>query len=375
MPDAATDERFMRRALDLARAGIGLASPNPHVGSVVVNDLGEILGSGTHTYEGIKHAEILAIEQAGPRARAATLYVNLEPCSHHGRTGPCADAVIAAGIQRVVVAMQDPNPEVSGKGISRIRDAGIAVDVGLLQDESRRLNEAFAKYIRTGSPLVTLKSALTFDGKIAPPPGSPREWITGEAARAHVQELRHQHDAILVGIGTVLVDDPLLTDRSAQPRRRPLLRVVLDSRLRLPLESQIVQTANNDVLVFYVDGEQSRIRQLEEKGIRLALVPRSADGRTDLEAVCRRLGELQIVSLLIEGGSSVNRATLGAQVVDKVFFYYAPMIFGRNSVRFAADSSFPDLVPPPYPKLIRLHKFGADIAVEGYLRDPYGEEI
>src|SRR5258708_28442124 len=235
------DDLFLGRALELARAGIALTSPNPCVGAVVVTSDGTLVGEAFHTYQGKKHAEILAIERAGERARGGTLYLNLEPCSHQGRTGPCADAVIAAGIRRVVCSMGDPNPMVAGRGFAKLRAAGIQVEVGGFEAEARQLNEAFAKYIRHKTPFVTLKCAMTLDGKIAPKsaPGDSSKgeartaWITGGAARAHVHQLRHQSDAILTGIGTVLADDPLLTDRTGLPRRRPLLLVVLDSRLRL----------------------------------------------------------------------------------------------------------------------------------------------
>src|SRR6202522_3249725 len=213
MPDRKTDERFLSRALDLARQGIGFTSPNPCVGAVIVDSNGTVVGTGSHTYDGVKHAEILALEQAGEKARGATLYINLEPCSHQGRTGPCADALIAAGISRVIASQQDPNPLVSGQGFDKLRAAGIEVSVGVLEEEAKTLNESFAKYIRHHVPLVTLKAAMTLDGKIAPPPNQSAnhsapgaldstrtDWITGESARAHVQELRHQHDAILVGV-------------------------------------------------------------------------------------------------------------------------------------------------------------------------------
>ena len=258
---SAQDEHYMRQAIDHARQGTALASPNPRVGAVIVTASGEIAGAGFHTYEGLKHAEVLAMEQAGGQARGATLYLNLEPCSHQGRTGPCADAVITAGIKRVVAAMTDPNPAVTGLGLAKLRGAGVQVEAGLLETEARKLNEAFARYITAKKPLVTIKSGMTLDGKIAPPPeetphsatpsagGTTGGWITSEEARAHVQELRHESDAIMVGVGTVLADDPLLTDRTGRNRRRPLLRVVVDSRLRMPLESRLVKTANNDVLV------------------------------------------------------------------------------------------------------------------------------
>jgi diaminohydroxyphosphoribosylaminopyrimidine deaminase/5-amino-6-(5-phosphoribosylamino)uracil reductase len=385
MPDRDTDELFLLRALDLARQGIGLTSPNPCVGAVIVNAEGAIVGTGSHTYDSIKHAEILAIEQAGEKARGATLYINLEPCSHHGRTAPCTDAAIAAGISRVVACMQDPNPLVGGQGFAKLRSAGINVFFGLLEEQAKTLNESFAKYIRHHIPLVTLKAAMTLDGKIAAPPnpslnpaastakGSSREWITGESARAHVQELRHQNDAILVGVGTVIADDPLLTDRSGRPRRRPLLRVVLDSRLRLPLESRIAKTAQEDVLVLCSFAEEKKKKQLLKLGLRVQQLPAATpDGHPDMAAVVRLLGQMEITSLMIEGGATVNWAALSAGIVDKVFLYYAPRILaGTTSVPFAGGAGFASICDAPCVKSTRLHQFGEDFAVEGYFKDPY----
>jgi diaminohydroxyphosphoribosylaminopyrimidine deaminase / 5-amino-6-(5-phosphoribosylamino)uracil reductase len=381
MPDHDTDEPFLRRALDLARQGIGLTSPNPCVGAVIVDAKGAIVGSGSHTYDGMKHAEILALEQAGEKARGATLYINLEPCSHQGRTGPCVDAVIAAGVSRVVASMQDPNPQVSGKGFTKLRSSGIEVSSGLLEEDAKTLNESFAKYIRDRTPLVTLKAAMTLDGKIAPPPRqSPTaagrvEWITGELARAHVQELRHQHDAILVGVGTVIADDPQLTDRSGRARRRPLLRVVLDSRLRLPLDSRIAQTAQDDVLVLCSFAEEKKKKQLLKLGVRVQQLPTTnSDGHPDMAAVVRFLGEMEITSLMIEGGSIVNAAALASGIVDKVFLYYAPRILaGIASVPFAGGAGFGNIRESAYVKSLRIHRFGEDFAVEGYLKNPYAD--
>jgi diaminohydroxyphosphoribosylaminopyrimidine deaminase / 5-amino-6-(5-phosphoribosylamino)uracil reductase len=381
------DERFLRQALDLAREGIGLTSPNPNVGAVLVNADGTVVGSGSHTYAGIKHAEILAIEQAGQRARRATLYINLEPCSHQGRTSPCSDAVIAAGITRVVACIPDPNPLVGGRGFERLRQAGVAVTVGILEEEAKQLNEAFARYIRKHVPLVTLKAAMTLDGKIAPPPGESRNptalgasssrsgYITSEVARAHVQELRHQHDAILVGVGTVIADDPLLTDRSGRPRRRPLLRVILDSRLRLPLESRVVKTTQDDLLVLCSFAEEKKRKQLQERGVWVEQIPQpTVDGHPNLTAVVKHLGEREITSLMIEGGSMVNWAALSLGIVDKVFFYYAPKILGgTGAVPFSAGAGFGHLGEAAQVKSIRLHRFGEDFAVEGYLKDPYAD--
>ena len=379
MPDRNTDELFLSRALDLARQGIGLTSPNPCVGAVVVDKTGTIVGTGTYTYDGMKHAEILALEQAQEKARGATLYINLEPCSHQGRTAPCADAVIASGISRVVVSMQDPNPLVSGQGFSKLRNAGIALSLGAMDEEAKALNESFAKYIRHHTPLVTLKSAMTLDGKIAPPQQpSPAaadatrvNWITGETARAHAQELRHQSDAILVGVGTVVADDPLLTDRSGLPRRRPLLRVILDSRLRLPLESRVVKTARDDVFVICSVAEKEKKEQLAKQGIRAHQLPAgTSDGHPDMAAVVRLLGEMEITSLMIEGGATVNAAALASGIVDKIFFYYAPTILGGAAVPFARGTGFASIAATCV-KSIRLHRFAEDFALEGYLRDPY----
>ncbi|MFY9841961.1 MAG: bifunctional diaminohydroxyphosphoribosylaminopyrimidine deaminase/5-amino-6-(5-phosphoribosylamino)uracil reductase RibD [Terriglobales bacterium] len=380
-----SDEQQMRRALELARAGVGLVSPNPAVGAVVVDASGREVGSGNHTYDGVKHAEILAFEQAGPAARGATLYLNLEPCSHQGRTAPCADAVIAAGISRVVCSMEDPNPAVSGQGFARLRASGIKVEIGLFAAEARKLNESFAKYIRRAKPLVTLKSAMTLDGKIADAtkpgtePGSATpasegahsgyHWITGEVARAHVQQLRHQNDAILAGVGTVMADDPLLTDRSGLPRRRKLLRVILDSYLRIPPASRVLQTSENDVLILCSTAEEAPRLALEAKGIRVQQIPATADGRPDFAAIIKSLRELEITSLLIEGGALVNGAALASGEVDKVFLYYAPKIFGQGAVPFIADETLRGRAQCV--QRFELHRFGEDFAVEGYLRDPY----
>ena len=380
------DERYMRQALELARQGVGLASPNPCVGAVLVSDT-QIVGIGTHTYEGVKHAEILALEQAGSRARGASLYINLEPCCHQGRTGPCSEALIAAGIRRVVASMPDPNPLVAGQGFARLRAAGIEVEIGAGAEEARKLNESFARYIRDKTPLVTLKAAMTLDGKIAPPPGESANptalgaggvsggWITSEAARAHVQQLRHQHDAILVGVGTIIADDPLLTDRSGLPRRRPLLRVIVDSRLRLPLDSRIVKTVKDDVLVICSFAEERKRQQLEEHGVRVRQVGLgSGDGRPGMDQIVACLGEMEITSLLIEGGAMVNWAALAAGVVDKVFLYYAPKILaGTGSVPFAAGPGFGRMSEAAYIRSVSLHRFGEDFAVEGYLKNPYAD--
>jgi diaminohydroxyphosphoribosylaminopyrimidine deaminase/5-amino-6-(5-phosphoribosylamino)uracil reductase len=384
MSDRQINERFLRRSLELAAQGIGLASPNPCVGAVIVDNHGNICGEGFHTYDEVKHAEVLALESAGEKARDATLFINLEPCSHQGRTGPCADAVIAAGIRRVVACMQDPNPVVSGQGFAKLRAAGIAVASGILEDEAKPLNESFAKYIRRHEPLITLKAGMTLDGKIAPPPsenaatstsGPTGGWITSDEARHHVHLLRHQHDAIMVGVGTVIADDPLLTDRSGLPRRRPLLRVIVDSRLRMPLDSRVVKTAKNDVLVLCSFAEEKKKQQLLDCGIRVEQIEEmTADGRPDMLGISRYLGKLEITSLIIEGGALINWAALASGIVDKIFLYYAPKILaGTGSVPFAAGYGFRHMSDAAYVKSIKLHRFGEDFAVEGYLKNPYSD--
>lgn len=385
MSDHSADEQHLHRALELARLATALASPNPYVGAVITNQ-SEVVGEGTYTYDGLKHAEIIALEQAGPKARGGTLYINLEPHGHHGRTPPCTDALIKAGVHRVAASMSDPNPKVSGRGFEQLRQSGVQVEVGCFEEQARKLNEAFARYIRQRTPLVTLKAAMTLDGKIAPAPAEaitanngipPGGWITSEAARAHVHEQRHQHDALLVGAGTILSDNPLLTDRSGKPRRRPLLRVILDSRLRLPIDSRIVRdVANdrkNDLLVFYASADERKQAELEQLGVRIEKIPAfEQDGRPDLAAILKRLGDLEILSLMIEGGATVNGAALAAGVVDKVFLYYAPKILaGTGSVSFAAGPGFRQLSQAAHVKRLHLHRFGEDFAVEGYLRDPY----
>jgi diaminohydroxyphosphoribosylaminopyrimidine deaminase/5-amino-6-(5-phosphoribosylamino)uracil reductase len=387
------DELFMKQALDLARQGVGLASPNPCVGALIVDERGRIVGRGTHTYAGKKHAEILAIEEAGDKARGNTLYINLEPCSHVGRTGPCADAVIAAGIQRVVASMRDPNPQVSGEGFARLRAAGIEVLEGILEEPARKLIEAFARYIPTRVPFGILKTAMTLDGKIggggvshnptALGSGQSSIYITGEESLRKVHELRHECDAIMVGVGTVVADDPLLTDRSGSARRRKLLRVILDSRLRLPMESRVVQTCDKDVIVFCAFGEEKKRAELEKRGVIVEQVQLPAsqvvggrdtvphDGRPDLAEVFRRLGVMEITSVLVEGGAMINWACLRAGVIDKVWLFYAPKLLGgEGSVPFLS-SGHTQMSEATRVKNIALPRFGDDFAVEGYLRNPY----
>ena len=324
---APEESRYLGEALELAYQGRALASPNPMVGAVLVKE-GEIVGRCFHTYEGVKHAEILALEQAGPRARGSTLYINLEPCSHQGRTSPCVEALMAAGVARVVAPLEDPNPQVAGAGFARLAAAGVRVErTPEFEAQARRLNEAFFHFIRTGTPLVTLKTATTLDGKISAPDDNTG-WITSQLARAHVQQVRHDHDAILTGIGTALADDCLLTDRTGLPRRLSLLRLVVDSQLRLPLRSRLVQSFQNDLVVATTSAASARRRDaLTALGIPV-LTFDGPDGRVDLAALVRWLGSQQKISLMMEAGAKLNWAAFEAGVVDKVLFYYAPKILG-----------------------------------------------
>jgi diaminohydroxyphosphoribosylaminopyrimidine deaminase / 5-amino-6-(5-phosphoribosylamino)uracil reductase len=317
----------MEEALGLAAQGAGRVSPNPAVGAVVVRE-GVVIGRGFYTAQGIKHAEILALEEAGDRARGATMYVTLEPHSFHGRTPPCTEAIIHAGIIKVVSAMEDPNPQVRGQGFAQLRAAGIEVEIDqAYAARAARLNESFVHFMRTGLPLVTLKAALTLDGKIAAPEDN-EGWITSELARAHVQKLRHAADAILTGIGTVLADDCRLTDRSGEKRARPLLRIVVDSQLRVPPDSRMVVGCENDLLVATTSAASAeRRRRLESKGARVEVFD-DADGRVNLRAVVELLAKEKYLSLMIEAGSKVNWSALESEVADKIFFYYAPKILG-----------------------------------------------
>jgi len=358
----------MSEALALARQGMALAHPNPRVGAVIVKN-GRKIGEGFHAYDRRDHAEIVALRQAGEKARGATMYVTLEPCSHTGRTGPCAKAIIAAGIRHVHAAMKDPNPAVAGRGFTMLRRGGIGVTVGAHEAEARALNEDFSKWIRTRLPFVTLKTALTLDGKIAAREGSATH-ITGKTSHEAVQQLRHAADAVLTGIGTVLADDPRLTDRSGQRRLRPLLRVVLDSRLRIPLKSKLVKSADADLVVFTTQRRDTpKARALRKAGVEIVPVPRRR-GRLDLKAVLRELGRRQILNLLVEAGADLNGAALQAGIVDKMILFYAPKVMGTGGVPMARFPSREFSKSSPLANL-SAHRCGPDFVVEGYFHDVY----
>jgi diaminohydroxyphosphoribosylaminopyrimidine deaminase/5-amino-6-(5-phosphoribosylamino)uracil reductase len=386
----APDEGWMQRALELAQHSVGLASPNPAVGCVLVKD-GVVVGVGRHEYDKRDHAEIVALKTAGEAARGATAYVTLEPCCHTGRTGPCTNALIEAGVVRVVAATTDPNPAVSGRGLERLRAAGIAVTSGVLEREARTLNDGFAKHIQTGLPFVTLKAGVSLDGRIAPAPGNALRgapvFLTGEKARAQVQEMRHAADAVITGVNTVLQDDPHLTDRSGLPRRRPLLRVVLDSGLRTPLDSKLVRTAQDDLLIFCTVAPTQRQRTLEALGVRVERVasieaasdhfasgtnggaqPASRSG-VCLKAVMKRLGEMEILSAILEAGGQLNASALNGGHVDKITLFYAPVFLGPNAVPLLQEALTKPLMPIPS----AIACVDQDVRVDAYLRDPWGE--
>ena len=371
MPEEDTlsaDLKWMARALELAQRSVGVSSPNPAVGCVLVQKDESVVGEGFHEYANLDHAEIVALNQAGKKARGATAYVTLEPCSHQGRTGPCADALIAAQVSRVVIATGDPNPLVNGQGIAKLWAGGVFVTTDVLRDEARALNDGFAKYIRHRLPFVTLKAGVSLDGRIAPAsvPSGQTHYITSEASRAIVQQMRYASDALITGVDTVIADDPLLTDRSGLPRRRPLLRIVLDSSLRLPLDSRLVRSAQDDVLVFYASAEPERERALEAAGIRIEKLD-AVDAHVSLERVIQRLGEMQILNAMLEAGPRLNSAALAQGIVDKLCLFYAPVLLGSDAVPLLAGHGRIEAAV----ESISWKAIGEDACFEGYLRDPW----
>jgi diaminohydroxyphosphoribosylaminopyrimidine deaminase/5-amino-6-(5-phosphoribosylamino)uracil reductase len=367
------DRYWMQRALELARRGIAVCSPNPVVGCVILDRAGQVVGEGWHEYELLEHAEVVALkvaaQHAGERLRGGTAYVTLEPCNHTGRTGPCTEALIAAGLGRVVAATADPNPAVAGHGADRLREAGIEVALGVCQTEARRLNEGFARWSQHRRPLVLMKVAMTLDGRIGPPPGrhTAREpyWITCEAARAAVQPLRWQADAALTGIDTVLADDPMLTDRSGLRRRRPLQRIVLDSALRMPLDSKMVHTANHDLVIFTVSKDEARIAELRTRGVRMEVLPAEA-GRVPLDKVLDQLGEEGILTLLTETGTRLNTALLAGDMVDRVHLFVSPQIMGSDAV-----PAFRGMANAIRMSEVEVERYENDLGLCSLLRDPW----
>ena len=368
----------MQRALELARRGIGVTAPNPAVGCVILDCAGQVIGEGWHEYDLLDHAEIVALREAQQHApsaggkdrlRGGTAYITLEPCNHNGRTGPCTEALIAAGLKRVVAATGDPNPNVTGLGMEALHAAGKETVLGICESEARRLNEAFACWIRTGRPFVLMKVAMTLDGRIAPPPGfhTAREpyWITSEAARRAVQPLRWQADAVLVGVDTVLADDPHLTDRSGLRRRRPLQRIILDSALRMPLDCELVRTAQNDVAVYTVSKDENRARELTARGVRVVVLP-AESGRVPLNALLEKLGQENICTLLTETGTRLNTAFLAAGLVDRIHLFVSPQIMGSDAV-----PAFKGLASAIPMNAVEVERYDNDLGVTSLLRNPW----
>lgn len=360
------DAFYMNMALELAERGRGYTSPNPMVGSVVVKDF-HVVGTGFHEYAGGPHAEVRALENAGELAKGATLYVTLEPCNHTGKTPPCTEKIIKSGIGRVVVAMRDPNPDVTGGGIRLLRKNGITVDVGVEEKQALRLNEMFVKYVKTKRPFVILKTASTLDGRIATRTGDSK-WVTGESARNFVHSIRHAVDAIMVGIGTVHHDDPSLTTRLTNIKGKDPVRIILDTRLTISENARVLNMESTaETLVITGDNISSQKKNnLEKQGIKTVASPLK-DGLIDLDHLMNMLGGLGITSLLVEGGGRVAASALNSSIVDKILFFYAPKILG-------GDDGIPVCRGPGPEKMsdcikihdILIHRFDDDILIEGY---------
>lgn len=361
------DDKWMGVALE--RGALGTPSPNPHVGAAIVKN-GQLVGVGHHERAGEDHAEVVALKEAGARATGATLYVTLEPCNHVGRTPACTDPIVSAHVARVVIGCRDPNPNVAGGGVEKLTEAGVAVDVGCREAEARRLIAPWTKFVTTGMPYVTLKLGLSLDGRIASRTGASK-WVTGPEARARVHLLRAQHDAVVIGIGTALADDPRLTVRDA-PGQSPL-RVVFDTKLRLPLAGRLVQTAREvpTWVVCTIDAPSSAEEQLIERGVEVLRAPSSAEGRIDPMAALRLLGSRGIVAAMIEGGAELAGSVLAGAVVDELHAFIAPILLGPRGRPGAVDWAGP-ATPAEAPGIVdpQWEVCGVDAHVWGSLRYP-----
>jgi diaminohydroxyphosphoribosylaminopyrimidine deaminase/5-amino-6-(5-phosphoribosylamino)uracil reductase len=363
------DEQFMRLALRLAARGIGHTSPNPMVGAVVVKD-GQVVGKGYHRKAGTPHAEIHALEDAGGQAQSATLYVTLEPCNHHGRTPPCTRVIVGSGIGRVVVGCSDPNPRVIGGGIEYLRSQGIRVDEGMLEERCLRLNEPFIKHVTTGLPMVIAKMAASLDGKIGTHLGDSR-WISNERSRRFVHKLRHSVDAILVGVGTVVADNPSLTTRITGRKGSNPLRIILDTHLRTPLDSLVVSDTKESQTIIATGPKSYKKRReaLEAKGVEVLSLP-LVRGRVSLPELLKNLGKREITSLLVEGGAEVHGGFFYDNLVDKMYLFLAPKIIGGNRAVPMVGGAGVARVAEALPlRDLRIRRFGDDIMIEGYVKD------
>ncbi len=365
------DEEYMQMVLSLARRGMGTTSPNPMVGSVLVRG-NRIVGKGYHRKAGLPHAEIVAIEEAGKEANGATLYVNLEPCSHTGRTPPCVNALIAAGVRKVVIAMLDPNPLVNGAGVDALQKAGIEVKVGLLEKEARLLNEAFIVYVEKKRPFFTLKGALSLDGKIATKT-SDSKWISNEESRRYVNKLRSVVDGVMVGINTVILDNPLLIPKILRPKKYPV-RIVLDSKLRIPLSCDIVKTAAKyKTWVFTAeDSRTDKEAKLQSLGLDVIRVPKEESGRVSPKHICDELFRREIMHVLVEGGGEINSGLLKGGLLDKIMLFYAPILIGgKGAYNFIAGKGVDFLKDAYKVDITSIKRIKEDIYLEGYVHRDY----
>jgi len=365
------DKHFMEIALALAKKGAGYTSPNPMVGSVVVKAQ-TVVGKGFHRAAGEDHAEVMAVDNAGFSANGATLYVTLEPCNHTGRTSPCTKKILEAGISRMVVAMKDPNPDVVGGGISYLRKQGISVTLGVCENEAKRLNEIFIKFVNTKRPFVTIKCASTLDGRIATRTGDAR-WVSGNASRKFVHRLRHQVDGIMVGVETIKRDNPHLTTRLDGKKGLDPMRIILDTHLSVPENANVLSpgSASGTLIVTgktTSDSATARKKaKIEKKGIRVIESPVKS-GWIDLDPLMDRLGAMELTSLLVEGGSRVIGSALSSCIGDKIMFFYAPKILGGDDgfpiCKGTGPASMSECTPV---KNISVHRFENDVMIEGYI--------
>lgn len=361
------EQKYMKRAIALSKLGMGYTNPNPLVGAVIVKD-GRIIGEGYHAYYGGPHAEINAFENAGEDVRGGVLYVTLEPCSHYGKTPPCAEAIVEKGISKVVIGMKDPNPLVAGKGIDILKDNEIEVITGVLEEEITKVNEIFIHYITTGTPFCILKTAMTLDGKIAAKTGDSK-WITGEASRKYVHRLRHRVAAIMVGIGTVLEDDPWLTTRLDEKSGQDPVRVIVDTYARIPPEAKVCNVCSKAKTMIAVTekADQYRIEALRLKGAEVLVTP-VKDGKVDLAYLMKALGERGIDSILLEGGSALNYSALDKGIVNKIMAFIAPKIIGGTCAKTPVGGEGKSYVKDAFLlQDMTVRSFGRDMMIEGYV--------
>ncbi|MCX5802485.1 MAG: bifunctional diaminohydroxyphosphoribosylaminopyrimidine deaminase/5-amino-6-(5-phosphoribosylamino)uracil reductase RibD [Proteobacteria bacterium] len=365
------EEQYMRMVLSLARRGLGSTSPNPMVGAILVKGK-RIVGKGYHKKAGLPHAEIIAINEAKEEARGSTLYVNLEPCVHVGRTPPCIHTIIKAGIKKVIISMLDPNPSVNGKGIEALKKAGIDVKVGLLEKEARRLNEAFIVYMEKKRPFFVMKAAVSLDGKIATKTCDSK-WISNEESRRYVNKLRSEMDGIMVGINTVILDNPLLIPKVLRPKKHPV-RIILDSKLRIPLTCDVVKTSEK-YKTWIFTSEDSRIdkeAKLKSMGLEIIRIPKDENGRVSLKHVNEELYKREIVGVLVEGGGEINSGLLKEGFLDKILLFYAPMLIGGKGALSLIGGRGVDFLKDAYRiDITAMKRFKEDICLEGYVHRNY----